>query len=92
MLTDAHHGPSHHGYRPAQMEKWARVSIYHMEQFAYFLDRLQSMPDGEGTLLDHVTTNVRPWSCHGHSAVGMGLLRFSSSWSARGVTPGESER
>jgi hypothetical protein len=27
--------------------------MYHVALFAYFLDKLQSTPDGDGTLLDH---------------------------------------
>jgi hypothetical protein len=30
-----------------------------MQQFAYFLDRLKSTPDGDGTLLDHTTLALR---------------------------------
>ena len=39
---------------PVQMEKLSKVNLHHIEQFAYFLDRLQSTPDGDGTLLDHM--------------------------------------
>ena len=35
------------------MDKIAKINRYHMEQFAYFLRKLQSTPDGDGTLLDH---------------------------------------
>jgi hypothetical protein len=37
------------------MEKLAKINTYHMQQVAYFLDKLKSTPDGEGTLLDHTT-------------------------------------
>ena len=30
------------------------MNVHHIEQFAYFLDRLRSTPDGSGTLLDNV--------------------------------------
>ncbi len=53
-IPDPHHGLSHHGNRPGQMEKLRQVNLHHVEQFAYFLDRLQSTPDGSGTLLDSV--------------------------------------
>jgi Protein of unknown function (DUF1552) len=52
-VPDGHHGLSHHRNDPALMDKIARINRYHMEQFAYFLNRLKSMPDGDGTLLDH---------------------------------------
>ncbi len=53
-IPDPHHGLSHHGNNPVQMEKLSRVNLHHIEQFAYFLDRLRSTPDGDGTLLDNM--------------------------------------
>ena len=53
-IPDPHHGLSHHGNRPGQMEKLRQVNVHHVEQFAYFLDRLRSTPDGDGTLLDNM--------------------------------------
>ncbi len=53
-IPDPHHGLSHHGNNPVQMEKLSRVNLHHIEQFAYFLDRLGSTPDGDGTLLDNM--------------------------------------
>jgi len=35
------------------LEKLAKINAYHVSLFAYFLEKLQSTPDGEGTLLDH---------------------------------------
>jgi hypothetical protein len=52
-VSEPHHGLSHHGDRPEQLEKYARVNAFHVEQFAYFLDKLRGTPDGDGTLLDH---------------------------------------
>jgi hypothetical protein len=54
-IPDAHHGLSHHLHRPEQMAKCARINHYHVEQLAYFLDKLKSTPDGDGSLLDHIT-------------------------------------
>ena len=53
-IPDPHHGLSHHGNNPVQMEKLSQVNQHHIEQFAYFLDRLRSTPDGDGTLLDNM--------------------------------------
>lgn len=52
-LNEPHHGMSHHGDNPANIEKYSRVNVFHMEQFAYFLDKLRNTPDGDGTLLDN---------------------------------------
>lgn len=47
------HGASHHGNKPAAIETFAQINKYHMQLFAYFLEKLRSYPDGDGTLLDH---------------------------------------
>lgn len=52
-IPEGHHSASHHGNRPESMERLARLNAYHMELFAHFLKRLQSTPEGDGTLLDH---------------------------------------
>jgi hypothetical protein len=52
-ISDPHHGLSHHGDSPAQLEKYARLNTWHAELFAGFLEKLRATPDGEGSLLDH---------------------------------------
>lgn len=52
-VPEGHHGLSHHRNDPALMDKIAQINTYHMEQFAYFLRKLKSTPDGDGSLLDH---------------------------------------
>jgi len=54
-IPDPHHGLSHHQNNPVQIEKLTKVNLHHMEQFAYFLERLESTPDGDGSLLDSMT-------------------------------------
>jgi hypothetical protein len=52
-VTEGHHGLSHHQDRPEQIAKYAKVGVYQAELLAWFLEKLQSTPDGDGTLLDH---------------------------------------
>ena len=52
-ITEGHHGLSHHQDNPAQLAKYARLNTYQTELFAWFLEKLQSTPEGDGTLLDH---------------------------------------
>ena len=52
-LTGGHHAMSHHGDRPEAIERYARLNTYQTDLFRYFVDRLASTPDGDGTLLDH---------------------------------------
>ncbi len=51
-VPDGHHDLSHHGGNPEKLEKIRRINHFHMQQFAYFLERLKSVPEGDGTLLD----------------------------------------
>jgi len=53
-IPDSHHGLTHHGGDLEKIEKCIQINRYQMEQFAYFLGKLKSTPDGDGTLFDHV--------------------------------------
>ncbi len=53
-IPDPHHGLSHHQNRPEQMAKLAKLNRHHVEQLAYFMEKLAATPDGDGTLLDQV--------------------------------------
>jgi hypothetical protein len=52
-VPEAHHSISHHGGDPVLIEKLATIECYHMEQFAYFLDKMKKTTEGTGSLLDH---------------------------------------
>jgi hypothetical protein len=52
-VNSAHHELSHHRGNPASLEQIAKIDRFYVEQFAWFLEKLKSTPDGEGTLLDH---------------------------------------
>jgi hypothetical protein len=47
------HGGSHHAENPDKIADYARINRYHVQMFAYFLNKLKATPDGDGTLLDH---------------------------------------
>src|SRR5438477_10664005 len=47
------HGGSHHQDDPAQIRRYADLNRYHVSTLAYFAEKLKSIPDGDGTLLDH---------------------------------------
>jgi hypothetical protein len=44
---------SHHQENPEKLEKLAKIDTYHTSLFAYYLDKLKTTPDGDGSLLDH---------------------------------------
>src|SRR5205823_14957069 len=52
-FADAHHPLTHHRGRAELIEKATKIEYHHIEQFAYFIKKLKSTPDGDGTLLDH---------------------------------------
>lgn len=47
------HGGSHHAESPDKIADYAKINRYHVSMFAYYLQKLKSTPDGDGTLLDH---------------------------------------
>ncbi|MGE3172104.1 MAG: DUF1552 domain-containing protein [Planctomycetota bacterium] len=46
------HEFSHHQDEPEKLEPYRRINRWHVEQFAGLLDRLQAIPEGDGTVLD----------------------------------------
>ena len=48
-----HHDVSHHGGNADNMERHAKVNLHYAQLFATFLEKLQSMPEGDGTVLDN---------------------------------------
>jgi hypothetical protein len=47
------HALSHHGSIPSKILEYAKLNVYHMGLFPYFLEKLRATPDGDGNLLDH---------------------------------------
>jgi hypothetical protein len=52
-VPEPHHATSHHGNNPGTIAKLAKINNYHVTLLAYFIAKLKSTPDGDGTLLDH---------------------------------------
>jgi hypothetical protein len=52
-VPEGHHELSHHGGNKEKLEKIKKINVFHMTQFAYFLEKLKSIREGEGTLLDN---------------------------------------
>ena len=52
-VPDAHHPTSHHGNDPEKLLKISKINTFHVSLFAYFLEKLKSTPDGDGSLLDN---------------------------------------
>lgn len=52
-VPDGHHELSHHGGDARKHAKIRRINRFHVSALAYLLQRLRSIPEGDGTLLDH---------------------------------------
>jgi len=52
-VDDPHHPLTHNGGDPEKLAKVAKINQFHVSLFAYYLERLASVADGNGTLLDH---------------------------------------
>jgi hypothetical protein len=52
-VGEQHHAVSHHRNDPDLIVKKSKIDTYHVQLLSYFLNRLKSTPDGNGSLLDH---------------------------------------
>ncbi len=52
-VPDPHHPITHHGGDLEKLQKVAKINQFHVSLFAEFLNKLKSIQEGEGTLLDH---------------------------------------
>jgi hypothetical protein len=48
-VKDGHHAASHNN----NSDEYERIARFHITQFAYLASKLDSMPEGDGTVLDH---------------------------------------
>ncbi len=53
-IPEAHHGLTHHQGDKEKIEKVTKINMFHVQQFAWLLNKLKSTPDGDGSLLDHM--------------------------------------
>ena len=52
-VREGHHDLSHHQNDATKLTKIRDINRFHITQFAYLLENLQSVQEGDGTLLDH---------------------------------------
>jgi hypothetical protein len=85
-IPDSYHPLSHHQNDAGKMAKVLKIDIYHSRIFAYFLERLQSTPDGDGSLLDHIVLVYGSGISDGnsHSYVDLPTLLFGGGMDFKG--------
>ena len=66
-VSKGYHALTHHGNDPKNLEELAKVDTIYMQHWAYFLQRLQAVKEGEGTLLDHTVLGFSSGMGIGHS-------------------------
>ncbi len=49
------HHPLSHESSASSQDQLLRINVHHAQQFAYYLRKLQATPDGDGSLLDHLS-------------------------------------
>jgi Protein of unknown function (DUF1552) len=52
-VPEGHHDLSHHAGNVEKLDKIRRINRFHITQYAYLLDKLRSVREGDGTLLDN---------------------------------------
>src|SRR5438876_4421621 len=54
-VPEAHHPLSHHNDIPELIAQMSKINRYHTQLFSQYLAKLRATPDGDGSLLDHMT-------------------------------------
>ena len=52
-IPEPHHPVTHHGDKPENIERYAKLTTYQVAKLAEFIGKLQATSDGDGSLLDH---------------------------------------
>jgi hypothetical protein len=52
-VREGHHSLSHHAGNPDKLAQIAKIDRFYVEMFAYVLEKMKSVKEGEGTLLDN---------------------------------------
>ena len=75
-VPDAHHPITHHQQEVEKIAKVVKINHYHVTQLAYLLEKLQSTPDGDGSLLDHTIMmyGTGMGDCNAHDPRNIPLL------------------
>jgi Protein of unknown function (DUF1552) len=77
-IADAFHPLSHHANNAAKLANLAKVQAFNTGEFAKFAAKLQSIPDGEGNMLDNSIlvfgSNMSDSNAHNHFPLPMAVL------------------
>ena len=92
-LNESHHAMSHHGNNAENLAKYAKLCTWHVQLFAYLVEKMRNTPDGDGTLLDHslmmIGGGMSDGNIHSHMDLpialvgGAGGSRVIATWRRR---------
>lgn len=52
-VSGGHHEISHHQGDKGKLEEYRKINVWHLQQYAYMLEKMRNIREGEGTLLDN---------------------------------------
>jgi hypothetical protein len=52
-VTESHHETSHHQNKVEKLDQYEKISAWHVAQFAYLLNRLKAIPEGDSNVLNN---------------------------------------
>lgn len=91
-VSDGHHDLSHHGQNEEKKKKIAQINRFHVEQYAYFLNKLKAIKEGDGRLLDNCMivygSGIADGNSHGHHDLPVLLAGHGGGT----LTPGRHQR
>ncbi len=77
-VSDSHHPLSHHQDEAAKLERLHVINEYHFQQFAYLVEKLAGLPEGDGTMLDSTLflygTGISDSNTHFHDDLPIALV------------------
>jgi hypothetical protein len=88
-IPQTRHELSHHNGDPEQMARLSKSDAFITQQFAYFLDQLQSTQDGEDSLLDRTMVLFGSGMSYGHSHGNANLPSILAGGKGLGLKHGQ---
>ena len=76
-VRDGHHASSHHSGVPELIENCAQIDVFHSQLFAKYLQKMKTIQDGDGSLLDHSLivygSGLGDGNAHNHNGIPLVL-------------------
>ena len=77
-IREGHHSISHHGKNPEKQRKISQINQYHMSLSHHLLAKLDSIEEGEGTLLDNCMvmygSGIADGNAHAHDDLPIAMF------------------